>query len=134
MEYFVRHMENVMEYCTNEYSVLENEGNLHWNTLIKDVRDYVSKCMVCKIGKRRTNQGIPGLLSPRDVPFRPFAMIACDHLGPLDKAVDSDNCYIFIIVDYTTRYHLAYPVPSTAAKHVIECFENQLFPMFGTPD
>lgn len=91
---------------TKTYNRLRH--NFHWNTMKRDVQEYIQKCRNCQIKKLvRTKTKQPMILT--DTPGAAFDKVAMDVVGPLHRT-DKGNTHILTIQDLLTKYSVAIPL------------------------
>src|SRR6266487_2284555 len=78
-----------------------------WDTLDKDVSQYVSGCQLCQWTKPSWDHPV-GLLHPNPVPERPWEAISWDLVGPLPESQGFN--VVLTIVDKFSK--AAYFVPT----------------------
>jgi len=65
-------------------------------------------------------------LSSLPIVSEPFCQIAIDIVGPLPVCKDSDNRYIFTVLDLCTHYPEAIPLKQHTAQDVAQALVNVL--------
>ena len=86
------------------------QRNYHWTSLKSDVRDYVLSCG-CRRVKRSTSQRVAILPACF---LKPWEVLEKDihDMGAKSKA---GNKYLLVVVDRTSKFLFAYPLPMTQA-------------------
>lgn len=107
-------------------------ANLYfWPTLFQDVKDYVDACEICKTYKP-VNVARPGLMgNPRRISV-PGEAISCDILGPFPSSY-LRNQYLFVCVDYFSKYVTLFPLRNVTAPAIVKCMEKGIFLIHGVP-
>ena len=110
----------------------------YWDSLPRDVKDYVNTCAICQRTKARTHRPY-GLLQALPVPSRPWQEISMDFVTGLPPAVDpltrkvTDS--ILVIVDRFTKYALYIAAPKQlTASGLAELLLYHVFRHYGLPD
>lgn len=100
--------------------------------LYEIVRELVKSCEACqyrsKRGKIKKEEA-----HPIPTPSRPFFMIGCDAVGPMNETKNG-NKYLLVAVDYLTRWPVAAAVPNineiTTGRFLFDCVVKD----FGVPN
>jgi len=100
-----------------------------WPGLEKTVKAFVSSCRHCQFYKPATGSAV-GRLMPILPPRTPFHTIGMDHLGPF-RLTERGNQYIFVSVDYLTKWVIAVPVADTTTANVIAALRSYVFGPHG---
>jgi transposase InsO family protein len=95
-----------------------------WPGLDKDVEKFVRACSGCQLVARPTP---PEPVSPTELPPGKWQDLAIDLLGPMPTGE-----YIFVVVDYYTRYYEAEITTSVNARRMIELL-SKMFASHGLP-
>ena len=92
---------------------------------------YCRSCDVCQgtVQKGRI-ASVP--LVPMPLIDTPFQRVAVDLVPPFHPMTSSKNRYILTLVDYSTRYPEAVPLPSIETTRVTEALVN-VFTRMGVP-
>lgn len=103
----------------------------YWSGIRKDVYRYVRQCAVCAASKipNLPRAGLMGDYQPINFPFQ---RISCDLLGPYPRSTQG-NQYLFVVVDWFTKYVLVHPMSKATSKGIIKFLENQVFLIYGVP-
>lgn len=104
-------------------------ARFYWPGLYKDVREFCKSCPVCQLTSNRRTSPYP--LQPLPVIETPFARIAMDLVGPLERS-QTGHRYILVICDYATRYPEAFPLRKISARPIAHAL-LQLFSRVGIP-
>jgi transposase InsO family protein len=97
------------------------KSQYYWPRLAKDVADYVNSCITCHMFKANTRKAM-GELIPLQVTSIPFEKIAIDKFGPIMNS-SSGHAYVFIAVDYCTRYVIAKSTKTGKSSEAAEFVE-----------
>jgi hypothetical protein len=102
-----------------------------WPNLKEDVKDYVTKCQVCKKAKHE-NCRSPGLLQPLPVPNQAWHTVSMDFIEGLPKSKTFDT--ILVVIDKFTKYAHFIPMahPFTA-QTVAQAFFHNIDKLHGLP-
>ena len=100
-----------------------------WPCLLKDINDFVSKCIACQTRNLRKQQPH---MQECDLPPFPFAKLALDISGPYPKT-HSRNQYIVTFIDMYSGWPEAFAVPNKKAETVVHLLIDEIFPRFGAP-
>ncbi|CAA7027818.1 unnamed protein product [Microthlaspi erraticum] len=106
------------------------QSGLWWPTLFKDEASYIAKCDPC--------QRKGGITKRDEMPINPileveiFDVWGIDFMGPFKPSSNGHN-YIFVAVDYMSKWIEAIPCPACDAKVVIKLFRTIIFPRYGIP-
>ena len=100
-----------------------------WPCLLKDINDFVSKCIACQTSNLRKQQPH---MQECDLPPFPFAKLALDISGPYPKT-HSGNQYIVTFIDMYSDWPEAFAVPNKKAETVVHLLVDEIFPRFGAP-
>ncbi|XP_075779924.1 uncharacterized protein LOC142827821 [Pelodiscus sinensis] len=95
----------------------------YWPGIFREVQDFCGSCPECQ---KVRPKGVPKApLVPLPVVGVPFARVAMDIVGPLDKS-KTGHQYILVLLDYATRYPEAIPLrnvhASTLAAELVKIF------------
>lgn len=102
----------------------------YWQTLNKDVEEYISKCISCNQRKIGKQPKAPLIKIP---PARePFELVSMDIVGPLPVS-NQGNKYLLTFIDYLTRYCEAIPIPNQTAEIVAKEFVHKIITRHGVP-
>ncbi|XP_054757939.2 uncharacterized protein K02A2.6-like [Lytechinus pictus] len=95
-----------------------------WPQMEKEVERYVKACHGCQITAAMPS---PEPLCPTPLPTGPWQAVAIDLLGPLPS-----KDYIFVVVDYYSRYYEIDIMKDTSSDRIIESLEK-MFLQHGLP-
>ena len=100
-----------------------------WSGMCQDVHDYCNSCDLCAQTKRMTHPIRPPL-TLRDPSPRPWEIVNIDALERLPRS-RRGNRHLIVVVDYYSRYVLAYALPNLTAKAVAEKFFDNVICRVG---
>ena len=107
-------------------------GRFYWYQMARDVRDYVSKCLICQ-SRKPSQPTRQGLLRPFDfTTAQPWDDICLDHAGPLPVTADG-NAYILVIMDMFNRVVELVAVPDTSAVTTAQALLDNWVLRWGIP-
>lgn len=95
-----------------------------WPGIDAQVENYVKLCQGCQL-VGRAHERDP--IRVTELPNGPWEDLACDLLGPMDNGY-----YIFVVVDYYSRYYECVFMQSTLSSKIIEALAG-VFEMHGFP-
>ncbi|GFY22112.1 retrovirus-related Pol polyprotein from transposon 412 [Trichonephila clavipes] len=137
--YFQEHLRTLEEY---DVEIHHRKGSAHGNVDAFSRRPCHESCKYCsrienKFGVidpivREASHG------PIPIPLgyhgheAPFERTALDILGPLPRSSDGNN-NILVVVDYFTKWPVAYPIPDQEASIVAELLVQHWILRFGVP-
>ena len=102
----------------------------YWPQLSTDVLDYCASCEMCAATKRMTHPIKPPLML-RDPSPRPFDTVNLDALERL-PTTDRGMQHIIVVVDYYSRYVIAFAVPDLTAATFARHFYDKVICRFGS--
>ena len=100
-----------------------------WRGLARDVSLWSAQCASCQRGKVTSHTSAPIQHVP--VPDLPFSAVNLDVVGPLP--VSSSMKYLLTVVDRTTRWPEAFPVPDVTTTTLVSAFVSGWVARFGVP-
>lgn len=105
-------------------------GRFYWPTMVKDIEEYVGKCISCSQRKPGSRNLAPlGKISPVT---EPFELVSLDIVGPLPVSRNG-NKYLLTFIDYLTRYCEAIPIPNQTAEVIAHEFVTKIITRYGVP-
>lgn len=96
------------------------------------VREYVEACEQCQLRARRRHVRQEES-HPIPTPTRPFYMIGCDAVGPINPPSKNGNRYLLVAVDYLTRWPVVAAVPNINEQITAAFLFNCIVKDFGVP-
>ena len=102
----------------------------YWRNMILDVKYLVRTCKRCQLFRPQTGNYQTENLSTK--PGLPFTKVGLDIVGPLPKTQKGYQ-YIFVLVDYLTKWVEAEPSINIESDDVIH-FLTRVFSRHGTPE
>ncbi len=102
-----------------------------WNSMARDIREFVLACSVCARGKT-SNRPPEGLLQPLSVPSRPWSHIALDFVTALPPS--QGNTVVLTVVDRFSKAAHFIPLPKLpSAKETAVTIVDHVFRIHGLP-
>jgi transposase InsO family protein len=102
----------------------------YWLNCTNDVKDWCRKCTTCAASNGPHRK--PKAEMQQYLVGSPFERIAVDVLGPLPQS-DVGNKYIFVVMDYFTKWVEAYAVPNQEATTLADILVGEFVSRFGVP-
>ena len=103
----------------------------YWFKMGEDIREYVSKCINCKMRKSHTRKGrIP--IMRYSMTLKPTDRTHLDLTGKLPKT-QRGNVYILVIKDYLTKFVWLIPLPNKEAITIAEAMLVHFIGVAGIP-
>lgn len=106
--------------------------NLFWPKMSLHVRDFISKCEICKQSKA-PNIVLRPLMGNMIKSERPFQRIYMDFLGPYPRS-KMGHVGILVILDHLTKYPILRPVKKFTSMKICSFIETHVFHSFGVPE
>lgn len=104
----------------------------YWPGLVKDVREYIRNCDVCKCTKA-PNQILKPEMGKQALSARPLQRLYIDLLGPYPRS-KSGYIGLLIVLDHLTKFHWLFPMKKFTSPIIMEYLEKQIFHTFGVPE
>lgn len=104
----------------------------YWPGMTRDIREYVSKCSLCKETKA-PNQTLRPLMGRPAIAERKFQNLYIDLLGPYPRS-RSGNTTILIILDQFSKFIWLKPLRRATASAIVTFVESDIFHMVGAPE
>lgn len=104
----------------------------YWPHMNVQIRDFINRCDICKESKPSNMVLKPPMGREPDV-GRPFQRIYVDFLGPYVRS-KKGNCFIFIVLDYFSKYVFLKPMAKANSRNVIDFLIREIFYKFGCPE
>ena len=103
---------------------------VHWNNMVHDITEYCKTCDICQRTKFRTQKQFGSM---ETIPAsEPWEVICIDWIGPINPAVHGYR-YIFVVVDYFTRWPEAFACKNKDAKTFALILSNQICSRYLMP-
>jgi RNase H-like domain found in reverse transcriptase/Reverse transcriptase (RNA-dependent DNA polymerase)/Integrase zinc binding domain/Integrase core domain len=100
-----------------------------WAHMATDINQWTRECLSCQKAKIHTHISPPPQTIP--IPERRFSHVHVDIVGPLPSS--QGHSHILTMIDRTTRWLEATPLPSISSKSCAEAFINSWISRFGIP-
>jgi len=100
-----------------------------WPRMAATVTEWARQCFRCQVSKTHRHVHVQPEQIP--MPTRRFAHVHIDLVGPLPQS--DGNTHILTIIDRSTRWPEAIPVPGTSARQCAEAFISSWVSRFGVP-
>jgi hypothetical protein len=105
--------------------------NYYWNTMKKDIQEFIQKCRKCQIKKlTRVKTKQPMIIT--DTPGTAFDKISLDIMGPL-PITNKGNKYVLTIQDLLTKYSVAVPLQEASSLAIADAFLKCFICIYGAP-
>lgn len=101
----------------------------YWDTMEKDVKDYVHNCRRCVVSKARETEARAPLVSITT--SSPLELVCIDFWSAEDhnnKSID-----VLVVTNHFTKLACTYPCPNQSAKTVARVLWNNFFCVYGFP-
>lgn len=105
----------------------------YWPNMHLDVKEYVQKCVTCKLIKpTNENTTVPtgDYIDPKTV----GRVLSIDLVGPLPASKYHKHMWIVVVVDVFSKYTFVKACTRATAKAIIEFLEKGVFYRFDTPE
>ena len=106
--------------------------SFYWPGLVTDVKNYITKCQVCKTTKSPTHVLKPPMGGSIRTE-RPFQRLYVDFIGPFPRT-RSGNIGMLIILDHFSKFTFLKPVKKFTSSKVIEILQSDIFNCYGVPE
>ena len=105
-------------------------GRFYWPSRNADVARWVSTCDSCqRVSLVKRSRNIRPVLQ-----LQPMDMWGMDNIGPITPACSITGAkYVFIIVDYFSRFLFARPLVGATMQSTMEVILNHVVPITGWP-
>lgn len=107
------------------------KANYYWPGMMRDVRNHVSSCEICKTSKYPTKKYHAPMGSPK-IATRPWEIVSIDFVGDFVRS-KRGNKSILVISDWFSKFIILQPFRRQCGKLAAEFVENQVFCKFGAP-
>lgn len=102
-----------------------------WNNMFSDIRNYVTKCEICRKTKYTTNNKIPMQISSLGEIL--FDHTYMDFVGPISPQGTDGHKYIFTATCDLTKYMIAIPTRDCSALTTAECLLEHILLKYNFP-
>ncbi|KAG1444278.1 hypothetical protein G6F56_010365 [Rhizopus delemar] len=113
------------------YTALKLRYNYH-KKLYSSCREIVKECETCQ-KRARPTVSRQNLGRYMDTPSKPFYMVGCDAVGPMD-VTSRGNRYMLTGIDYLTRWPVAMAVPDITEETTIKFYYQAIVVPHGVPN
>ncbi len=101
-----------------------------WKGAARDVNRWCRECTACNRGK--TTKQHKSTASPIAIPACRFSHVHVDLVGPLPQSA-AGHCYLFTMIDRSTRWMEATPIKNMEASTCADAFIADWVSRFGVP-
>ena len=105
------------------------QSGFYWPSLYKDAHQFVSTCDKCQRMGNISRKDQPPMHPILEVEL--FDLWGIDFMGPFPASYS--NLYIWLAVDYVSKWVEAIPTRTNDAKVVAQFLRSNIFSRFGTP-
>ncbi|KAG0738833.1 hypothetical protein G6F62_009276 [Rhizopus arrhizus] len=103
-----------------------------YDRLSTTCNELARECPTCQMRARPVYKR-SNLASPIKTPSKPFFMVGCDAVGPLE-VTSQGNRYLLTGIDYLTRWPIAQAVPNINETTTCEFYYTQIVFLYGVPN
>lgn len=103
-----------------------------WPGMVKDVRNYVRECEICKSTKAPNCVLKPPIGAPA-ISLRPFQRLYIDLLGPYPRSKDG-HIGLLIVLDHLTKIHWLCPLKKFTSNLIQNFLQKDIFHVYGVPE
>ena len=104
----------------------------YWMTLENDCINYVRKCHKCQIYADKIHVP-PTSLNVMVSPW-PFSIWGMNVIGPITPKASNGHCFIFVIIDYFTKWVEAASYASVTKAVVARFIKKEIICRYGLPE
>lgn len=104
----------------------------YWPGLVRDVREFVSKCVICKEVKAPC-QTLRPVMGKQFIVERPWQRIYTDLMGPYPRSKQG-NTHLLIVLDQFTKFVLLHPIRTANSASIVSFLEHHVIHLFGVPE
>lgn len=97
-----------------------------------DVKEYVSKCVICKQSKP-TNMNQTAPMGEYREAKKPFQIISIDFMGPYTRS-KLGNKFLMVVVDLFSKFVVIRAIGNSSATKTVEILKNEVFLRYGVPE
>ena len=101
-------------------------------TLENDCINYVRKCHKCQIYADKIH--VPPISLNIMVSPWPFSMWGMDVIGPITPKASNDHCFIFVVIDYFTKWVEAASYASVMKSVMARFIKREIVYRYGLPE
>lgn len=103
-----------------------------WPSMSSQIREFVSKCSLCKETKAPNITLRPPMGKPQ-IAERPFQTMYIDLLGPYPRS-KAGNTVILIVLDQLSKFVWLKPLRKATAISIVRYLEAEIFHLVGAPE
>ncbi|CEJ05160.1 hypothetical protein RMCBS344292_19108 [Rhizopus microsporus] len=103
-----------------------------YDKLTTACKELAKECSTCQM-RARPVFNKSNLANPIRTPDRPFFMVGCDAVGPLE-VTSQGNRYTLTGIDYLTKWPIAQAVPNINEETTCEFYYTQIVSLYGVPN
>jgi len=116
-------------HCGRDKMQYAMEGNVFWNKMIQDIKEYVNTCETCQRAKHYQHK-TPWQNTP--IPGEVFEDVSLDVVGPVPTSLTGKS-YILVVQDRLSRWIKFSPMRDTSAEVTARTFLNDWVCVYGVP-
>lgn len=106
--------------------------NFYWPGMVRDVREYIRNCDICKSTKA-PNIILKPPMGNHIYSTRPFQRLYVDLLGPYPRS-KSGFIGLLIVLDHLTKFHWLCPLRKFTSINIQNYLEQNIFHTYGVPE
>ena len=110
------HNSPIAGHYASERTLSTIRTRMEWPGVAKDVKDLCASCPICQ--KAGPAIVAKGPLNRLPVIKESFTRISMDVFGPLNRT-KTDNKYIFVLIDYATKWPEAFALRHVSAETIV---------------
>lgn len=103
-----------------------------WPDMVRNVRDFVRDCEVCKTTKA-PNMILRPPMGKQTVSIRPFQRFYIDLLGPYPRS-KSGHIGLLIVLDHMSKFHWLCPLRKFTSAAIQDFLLRHIFHVYGVPE
>lgn len=103
-----------------------------WPGMVRDVREYIRNCEVCKMTKA-SNIILKPPMGQLMESVRPFQRLYVDLLGPYPRS-KSGHIGLLIVLDHLSKFHWLCPLRKFTATPIKDFLLQHIFHVYGVPE
>ena len=104
----------------------------YWSTLESDCIKYARKCHKCQIYSDKIH--VPPIKLHVMAPLCPFSMWGMDVIGPISLKASNGHPFIFVVIDYFTKWVEAASYASVTRFVICKFIKNEIICRYGIPE